>query len=382
MKILLYVDTFLSHSTTFIFNQLKVIDKNIEVKVICRVRQNEQKFPYHAETIPSGKNFKYYYAGLKRKLRIDFSFEDSIFEKSLTSIIEKENPDLIYTHFGWSGIKIYNIVKRFEIPLLITYHGNDASEKLNNKSYVERIKKIMNSPSVYGITVSQEMKQNLKNHGICMDRTTTLHLGIDTSFFQPIEKNNWKKQKIFLQVSNFVEKKGHIFTIEALNLFFQDITNKKKYKVILAGDGPLREGIISKIKEYKLENYISCPGLVSPDEVNELMGNADYFLHHSVISSTGDKEGIPTVIMEAMGKGLPVVTTYHSGIPELVRDHIDGFLVEEKDIKTYSRKLYEVTTLDNSSTVEYIKENFDIYKNSEKLVKFFKKIISEKNTNK
>ena len=64
----------------------------------------------------------------------------------------------------------------------------------------------------------------------------------------------------------------------------------------------------------------------------ELLDNADILLAPSVTAEDGDQEGTPTVLMEALAQGLPVLSTRHSGIPELVQDGESGFLVPERDV--------------------------------------------------
>jgi len=74
------------------------------------------------------------------------------------------------------------------------------------------------------------------------------------------------------------------------------------------------------------------------------MDEAHAFLHHSVTAANGDTEGMPNAIMEAMAMELPVISTYHSGIPELVEDGVNGYLVQEKDVEAYAYRLSAIMT--------------------------------------
>jgi colanic acid/amylovoran biosynthesis glycosyltransferase len=69
------------------------------------------------------------------------------------------------------------------------------------------------------------------------------------------------------------------------------------------------------------------------------MSESDIFLAPSVTSLNGDQEGIPVVLMEALASGMPVISTYHSGIPELIEDGKSGFLTPERDVDALTEKI-------------------------------------------
>ena len=72
------------------------------------------------------------------------------------------------------------------------------------------------------------------------------------------------------------------------------------------------------------------------------MAKSDIFVHHSSTAANGDQEGIPNAILEAMSMELPVLSTYHSGIPEAVIHNENGLLCNENDIETYSKQMAEI----------------------------------------
>jgi glycosyltransferase involved in cell wall biosynthesis len=86
------------------------------------------------------------------------------------------------------------------------------------------------------------------------------------------------------------------------------------------------------VESLKLSSSVDFLGFCSHDRVREELKREDIFLAPHVTARNGDKEGIPNTIKEAMATGLPVISTYHAGIPELVEDGKSGFLVKEKDV--------------------------------------------------
>jgi glycosyltransferase involved in cell wall biosynthesis len=127
-----------------------------------------------------------------------------------------------------------------------------------------------------------------------------------------------------------------------------------------------------------LSDKIMMPGEVSPADAARLMLRSDVLLQHSVTGSDGDKEGLPTVLVEAMATGLPVVSTYHSGIPELVKDGVNGFLVQERDVDAYEARLRDLTKIDKSigcRASETVRANFNIAVQNERLAAYYGEIL-------
>ena len=90
---------------------------------------------------------------------------------------------------------------------------------------------------------------------------------------------------------------------------------------------------------FGIDNLVSFAGFVRHEELQDELSRAHIFCHPSRTLNNGDKEGIPNTILEAMATGLPVVTTRHAGIPEMVRDGEDGFVVAERDVTAIAQAL-------------------------------------------
>jgi colanic acid/amylovoran biosynthesis glycosyltransferase len=98
------------------------------------------------------------------------------------------------------------------------------------------------------------------------------------------------------------------------------------------GDGPLLDECRALAKHLSVADQIRFHGAQPSETVRRLMSQASIFLQHSVTAESGDTEGLPVAILEAMASALPVISTRHSGIPEAVLDGGTGILVDEHDV--------------------------------------------------
>ena len=226
------------------------------------------------------------------------------------------------------------------------------------------------------------MRERLLRYGADPARTRVHYIGVpvdDFAFVQrrPIaEKLAGGEPVRFLQVSNFVEKKGHRYTLEA----FAEVSRRHpNCRLTLAGDGPLRAAMERHAVDLGVADRVSFPGKVWKESVIPLMGEADVFLHHSVVDSTGDEEGIPTVIMEAMATGLPVVSTLHAGIPELIENGTTGLLVPERDVPAYTAAIETLLAGEGKEMGQLaataVRERFNLSRQNEQLVRIYGEII-------
>jgi glycosyltransferase involved in cell wall biosynthesis len=265
------------------------------------------------------------------------------------------------------------------IPLLVTFHGYDASRLLREAGYCRSLRRLFRHAHV--ITVSELMRRRLLEHGARPERTRVHYIGVPVEDFafvarrSPAEKLAAGESVRFLQVSNFVEKKGHRYTLEA---FREVVARHPGCQLTLAGDGPLRAEMQELAAKLGLCGCVAFPGRVSKETAIPLMSEADVFLHHSVTGDDGDEEGIPTVVMEAMATGLIVVSTRHAGIPEIVQEGRTGFLVPERDVAAYVDAIDGVLTRSDPEmgrrASAFVRENLNLRRQNERLVEIYRSV--------
>ncbi len=348
MKILFFSEYFGAPTTTFIHNLVNEVVKLHDVRYLCCDLKTEHYQENYTEKLRYRQNpvTKKIFWWLE-KYNIMLSHYDSECRIDTSRFLAQFNPEIIHGHFGNEFLILYDNLPhhiRINTPILVSFHGYDASMMLSSKVYVQRLKELSQQENIYFTFCTKALKSNLIAKEIVLNesRTFIVPYGIDTEYFKP-ENERENTQNIFLQVSSFSEKKGHIFTLNA----YRRLIDRKpdlQTKLVLAGDGVLLDSIKQLTQDLKLENYVEFVGSVNPEQAKILMQNASFFLHHSITTSSGDTEGLPNAIIEAMAMELPVVSTYHSGIPELIEHDVNGLLVNEKNIEEYTDALCKILT--------------------------------------
>jgi len=344
MKIVMFSDSYGSTTTTFIRNEINFLKVNHEVSYIAQeVNANNDgikvfKVPYEEQFLV--KKIRWF---LWKKDRL-CTFKNKNYAKRLNSALRLIKPDVIHCHFAYEAIKLLeNIDEAFQVPIFVHFHGYGASQMLQKQSYVTRLKQLFEDKRINTFVVSNYIKENLKIHRIEIKQTHLLHCGIDLKLFNPNEEKKKNNKITFLQVSSLTEKKGHEYTLKAFHLFLNNHPIfKENIQLIFTGDGPNKE-ILSKLRDkLGLKKEVFFIGNVNSREAVRLMSISDIYVHHSITAKNGDQEGIPTSIMEAMAMKLPILSSFHSGIPELVEHDINGLLCNEKDIKTFSIQIEKI----------------------------------------
>lgn len=158
-------------------------------------------------------------------------------------------------------------------------------------------------------------------------------MGIDTSKLGSLARRVGRTDALkLLTVARLHQNKGHFYALEAIRRA-REIGLDVTYTI--AGEGPFRDAIATRIAELNLGDAVNLLGTVSEEEVAELLSEADVFL----LSSVGKGEAWPVAVMEAMGAGLPVISSIIGATPEMITPGVDGFLVPQRDSEAILDKI-------------------------------------------
>lgn len=205
-------------------------------------------------------------------------------------------------------------------------HGYDVSQQLCSDFWKSEYLKYNQFDGI--ITVSEYSRQRLAKLGIQAHKIHVVYSGIIVPKTQ-IDRPRPVGMIKCLAVGRMVAKKAPILLLEA---FRRAAIQNSLIHLDYIGSGELLPAIRQFIQSFNLEHRVTLHGEKPNDTVLEFMKKADIFVQHSITDpDTGDEEGLPVAILEAMGHALPVISTRHAGIPEAVIEGVTGLLVDEGD---------------------------------------------------
>lgn len=166
------------------------------------------------------------------------------------------------------------------------------------------------------------------------ERVTVSYDGVDTASLVPVTSYVHRPFRI-VSTSRLVEKKGFPVLLEAC----RQLRTRVPFHCDIYGDGPLRAALAAQVEALGLGSFVTLHGSRPHAEVLAALETASVFALACVEAASGDRDGTPNALLEAMARGIPVVSTRLSGIPEIVRDGIDGLLAEPGDATGFADAL-------------------------------------------
>lgn len=238
------------------------------------------------------------------------------------NFIEANNVTHILVEFGYWATEMADALISCRRPVYCMFRGNDASARLSSERYVRELGRIF--PHFAGVAaVSQFLLSNLAAHGLRHPRAIVLPSGVDTEWFFP----GTPRPGVCLCVGRLVPKKSPLPLIEA----FARVAHRHDLYLEIVGEGPEGRNAEALSRALGVETRVKFFGQLPHHEVHERMRSAMIYIQNFQTASSGDTEGMPNVLQEAMSCGLPIVTTDHAGISEHVQHDTTGLLVPPGD---------------------------------------------------
>jgi glycosyltransferase involved in cell wall biosynthesis len=253
------------------------------------------------------------------------------------SFLTKHKVGVILSEYLDLSLEWVELAQQLNIPFYAHAHGYDISARLREKEWQEKYLQFNKIAGI--ITINQISKQRLIDIGIEPSKIHIIPYGIHIPDL--VEKPVNSNIKC-LAVGRVIPKKAPIYLLEAFRRASEQIPN---LTLDFVGAGELLPAAQQFVQAFNLENKVTFHGAKSNDFVQGLMRKSDIFLQHSITDQeTGDEEGLPVAILEAMAFALPVVSTLHAGIPEEVVNGETGFLVNEGDVNEMAVKIIKLAS--------------------------------------
>jgi glycosyltransferase involved in cell wall biosynthesis len=252
---------------------------------------------------------------------------DPIYSRELARFLNRREVEVVLAEYGPTAVTIMEACSLSRTPLVVHFHGFDAYQEETVIDLCKPYERLFQTASRV-VAVSSHMHAHLVSLGSRPERTVCNSCGVDTQRFQGAKPE--AAPPLFLALGRFVEKKGPTLTLRAFALVHDE---ESQARLVMLGDGPLRDECVDLARELGVDQQVQFPGVIDHDEVVGRMRGARCFVQHSLRAAGGDSEGTPVAVLEASSCGLPVVSTRHGGIVEAIRDGGSGFLVDEGDVR-------------------------------------------------
>ena len=261
-------------------------------------------------------------------------------EREITSAYIKafrdNNAAAVLAEYGTTGVLTVDACRSLKIPLIVYFFGYDATVRSVLEEHSQSYRRMFHEAAAI-IAVSRSIKRKLVSLGAAPDKVHYIPCGVDCTQFAGASPAN--APPLFLAIGRFVEKKAPSLTIKAFAIAHASCASAR---LKMIGDGPLWEGCRELAGSLGVRDAIEFSGSLPHKVLRSEMHRARCFVQHSVEAASGDCEGLPVGILEAAACGLPVISTRHASIPDVVIEGETGFLVDEGDVEGMAHHMLRI----------------------------------------
>jgi glycosyltransferase involved in cell wall biosynthesis len=252
-------------------------------------------------------------------------------ERMLSAAVERylrrNRTTVVLGEFLDQFLPFAELMERMGLPYVVQGHGIDVSARLRDPKMAVAYRVYASAKAV--LTRSELHRRRLIELGLPAEKVHVNHGGVKVP--EAPRQRDPTSSKRLLAVGVMVPKKAPIVLLESFRLAAQ---RDPALTLDYIGGGPLFPAAAQFVRACGLEDRVRLHGIAPEAVKQQLLGECGVFVQHSMTDpETGDEEGLPAAIQEAMAAGMAVVSTRHAGIPEAVIEGETGLLVDEGDVQ-------------------------------------------------
>lgn len=322
-----YCTTFLKPEMLHIYRQVTGL-RRWQTFVVCRERLEAERFPFDDVVIPPvvKSNFlrRAWLKYGRREPPIVYRGEYG----ALAGVLEARQADLLHVYFGHTGVHLLPFLRRWPKPSVVSFHGMDVQTRADRPGYEPSLRALLAEIPLV-LVRSESLRERVLALGADEARVRINRTGIPLEAFPVAARarpsdGSWH----FVQACRLIEKKGLTVSLRAFARF---ASAHPAARFTIAGEGPMRDSLGRLATHLGVGQNVVFAGFMDQAGLRDLYHRAHVFVHPSQMTVDQNQEGIPNSMLEAMATGLPVLATWHGGIPEAVRHGATGLLVPERD---------------------------------------------------
>jgi glycosyltransferase involved in cell wall biosynthesis len=269
--------------------------------------------------------------------------------KDVKTFLRQLRPDVVHinSHLFLSNYQVARAARSLRIPFVVTVHGFAVRRglivEILQEVYLRTIAKRLFNMSSQVICLTEAEAENVAEVMGGYDKISVIPNGVDVDFFKPsIEKDS----NLVAWVGRFVPEKGLIYLLEAMR---EVVKQHADVKLVLGGDGPLRNDLQDFVNKFGLGKNVIFLGVLNHKEVARILSKSILFVFPSL------KEGMPRALLESMACGIAVIGSNVSGIKDIITHEHDGILVTPRDQVVLANTI--LTLLDDENLRQFIGQN-------------------------
>lgn len=259
-----------------------------------------------------------------------------LIDQAVESFLKQHQVDKVLGEYLDQFVDFVPLLDRLHIPYVVQGHGIDLSAALRDPHTQQRYLAFRSAKAI--LTRCEWHKKRLIDLGLPPGLIHVNPGGVDVPPQHTIRPSTAMNR--FLAVGRMLPKKGPLYLLEA---FRRAALQNPDITLDYIGGGEMLPAVVQFVDATGMEGRIRLRGMVSDEEKQQLWRECGVFLQHSITDpDSGDEEGLPAAIQEAMAACMLVIATAHSGIPEAIEDGITGHLVAERDVARMASTILQV----------------------------------------